>query len=169
MKKQIEELTPTEQLKALKKVRNRLFVGEIGCCFAPFGVLTAINFEEYFIKMEAWRTSLSFIMLAIMTLVAVGIVAKDKLKINLLNSLLVLAVIDGVAWFMGKLIQDLALIILFIIAGFIGALALELNKKKQVKEIDKLEKGIEKGDVDEIAERHKRAKEQEKIKVVIKD
>ena len=165
MKNKSKELTPTEQLKSLKRAKTGIFLGEIGCCVAPFGILTAINFQDYFIKMEAWRTSLSFIMLAIMTLVSVAIVAKDKLKINLLNSLLTLAVVDGILWFMGELIKDLAFIILFVIAGFIGAFSLELAKKKEVKKIAILEEGIKKAQVDKVADAYK--KEQEEIEIEI--
>ena len=165
MKNKSKELTPTEQLKSLKRAKKGIFLGEIGCCVAPFGILTAINFQDYFIKMEAWRTSLSFVMLAIMTLVSVGIVAKDKLKINLLNSLLTLAVVDGILWFMGELIKDLAFIILFIIVGFVGAFSLEMAKKKEVKKIAILEEGIKKAQVDKVADAYK--KEQEEIEIEI--
>lgn len=159
-------LTPTERLKALKKKRNALMLAEIGCAVAPFGVLTAINFKDYFVHTEAWRTSLSFIMLIVTTLVSVAIITKDKLKINFLNALITLAVVDGMLWFMGNLILDLAYILLFVIFGFLGALICELKKKGEVDAIKELEEGIKKAKTDIIAEEYK--KEQETIKVKIK-
>ena len=167
MKKKNKELTPTERLKSLKRVKNGLFLGEIGCCVAPLGILTAINFKEYFIELPAWRTSLSFIMLAAITLLSVSIVAKDKLKINLFGALAGLAVIDGFLWLLGALINELAYILLYVIVGFVAAFILELKKRGETKAIEELEEGIKKAKTDIIAEQYK--KEQEKIKVVIKD
>lgn len=166
MAKKDKNLTPTERLKALKTKKRALFLGEIGCAVAPFGALTIINFKDYFVKMEAWRTSISFVMLIVLTLVSVGIIAKDKLKVNLLNALITLALVDGLLWFMGKLINELAYILLFVIFGFIGALVLELKKKGETDAIKELEEGIKKAKTDIIADEYK---EEQKVKVVIKD
>ena len=166
MAKEKKQLPPTERLKVLKKKKNALFLAEIGCAVAPFGVLTAINFKEYFIQTPAWRTSLSFIMLMVSTLISVAIITKDKLKINYLNALIMLAVVDGILWFMGNLILDLAYILLFVIFGFIGALICELKKKGEVEAIQEIEEGIKKAKTDIIADEFK--EEQETIKVKIK-
>ena len=95
---------------SIKKKKRALFGAEVGCAVAPFGVLTAINFKEYFVYNEAWRTRLSFVMLAGMTLISVGLITKDKVKINLLNSLFALAVLDVFLWVLGDLIKQLAYI-----------------------------------------------------------
>jgi len=166
MAKEKKTLPPTERLKALKKKKNALIGAEIGCAVAPFGLLTAINFKEYFVYAEAWRTSLSFIMLIVTTLISVAIITKDKLKINFLNALITLAVIDGILWFMGNLIMDLAYILFYVIIGFLGALICELKKKGEVEAINELEEGIKKAKSDIIAEEYKQ--EQETIKIKIK-
>ena len=79
MAKEKKQLTPTERLKQLKTKKRALFLGEIGCSVAPLGILSALNFNEYFIQTEAWRTSVSFAMLVSGTLVTVAIISKDKL------------------------------------------------------------------------------------------
>lgn len=169
MRKEKENLTPTERLKSLKAKKRGLFLGEIGCAVAPLGVLSALNFKEYFIQTEAWRTSVSFAMLVGGTLVTVALITKDKLKVNLLNALIVLGVIDGFLWILGNLITQLAYILLYVILGFVGAFILELKKKGEVDEIKRLEEGILKGQTDIIADEYKAEVEKQKVKVIIKN
>lgn len=168
MAKEKKDLTPSEELKHLKRQKKALFGAEIGCAVAPMGLLTAIHFKEYFVYNEAWRTSLSFVMLAGMTIISAGLVLKDKFKVNLLNSLLALAVIDGLLWVLGDLITQLAYIMLYVIVGFVGAFICELTKKKDTEQINKLEEGIKKAETDIIAEKYKEEISQPKIKVKIK-
>jgi len=134
--------TPTQTLKRLKKVSRFIFAGEIGSCLAPFVALTAINFDEYFIQSDAWRTSLSFAMLAGSTVIAICLMAKEKLKMNLVSALTGLIVADAIFWLLGSLITDLAYILLFVIFGFVGALVLEIKRKKELDQINLLEEGI---------------------------
>ena len=169
MSKKNKDLPPIEQLKIAKRKSRGLMTGEIACAVAPLGVLTATDFEEFFIKTEVWRTSITFVMLIFSTLISVAIIVKNKFKINLLNALLVLGVVDGMLWFMGRLINELAYILLVVIFGFIGALALELKKKDEIDEIERLQKGIEKGETDEIAEKHKEYMAQQRVKIKIKN
>ena len=158
--------SPTQTLKKLKKVERLLFASEIGSCLAPFGILTVINFDEYFIQTDAWRTSLSFAMLAGATIIALCLMAKEKLKLNLLSALTGLIVADVICWLLGSLITDLAYILLFVIIGFVGAFCLEIKRKKEIEEIDLLNKGIEKAKVDNIAQEF--ANEKKPIKVRIR-
>ena len=167
MAKEEKKLTPTEELKSLKTKKRALFGMEIGSIVAPFCVLSIVDFNEFFIKTEAWRTSLTFVMLAVSTLIGVLIVAKEKLKVNLLSSFITLAAIDGILWFMGDLITKLAYILLYIAVGFIGALIMELKRNKDTTRIAELEEGIKKAKVDIVADEYK--KEQQKIKVKIKE
>lgn len=150
--------TPTQTLKRLKKVSRFIFAGEIGSCLAPFVVLTAINFDEYFVQSDAWRTSLSFAMLAGSTVIAICLMTKEKLKMNLVSALTGLIVADATFWLLGSLITDLAYILLFVIFGFVGALVLEIKRKKEIEQIDLLNKGIEKAETDMIAEEYKSEK-----------
>ena len=159
--------SPTQTLKKLKKVERLLFASEIGSCLAPFGILTAINFDEYFIQTDAWRTSLSFAMLAGSTVIAICLMAKEKLKLNLFSALTGLIVADVICWLLGSLITDLAYILLFVIIGFVGAFCLEIKRKKEVEQIDLLNKGIEKAETDMIAEDYKNEKKSV-VKVRIK-
>ena len=160
--------TPTQTLKKLKKVERILFASEIGSCIAPFGILTIINFDEYFIQTDAWRTSLSFAMLAGATVIAICLMAKEKLKLNLVSALTGLIIADVICWLLGALITDLAYILLFVIIGFVGALGLEIKRKKEVDEINLLNKGIEKAKVDSIAAEYNEEKNKKPIKVRIR-
>ena len=103
------------------------------------------------------------------TLVTVAIISKDKLKVNLLNALIVLGVIDGFLWILGNLITQLAYILLYVIVGFVGAFVLELKKKGEVDAIKELEEGILKGKTDLIAEEYKQEIINNKVKIRIKD
>lgn len=160
--------TPTQTLKKLKKVERILFASEIGSCLAPFGILTAINFDEYFIQSDAWRTSLSFAMLAGSTIIAICLMAKEKLKLNLVSALTGLIIADVICWLLGSLITDLAYILLFVIIGFVGALGLEIKRKKEVEQIDLLNEGIRKAQVDNIANEYNSEQNKKVVKVRIK-
>lgn len=168
MAKEKKNQTPTERLKALKTKKRALFGAEIGCAVAPLGILTAINFREYFIDNAAWRTSLSFAMLVGMTLISVGIIAKDKLKINLLGALLGLAVVDLFLWVLGELITQLAYILLYVIIGFVGAFICELKKRGETEAIKELEEGIKKAKTDIIADEYKEEIAKPTVKIKIK-
>ena len=160
--------TPTQTLKKLKKVERTLFASEIGSCLAPFGILTAINFDEYFIQSDAWRTSLSFAMLAGSTIIAICLMAKEKLKLNLVSALTGLIIADVICRLLGSLITDLAYILLFVIIGFVGALGLEIKRKKEVEQIELLNEGIRKAQVDNIANEYNNEQNKKVVKVRIK-
>lgn len=162
-------LTPTEQLKHLKSKKRALFGAEIGCAIAPMGILTAIHFKEYFVYNEAWRTSLSFVMLAGMTVISAGLIVKDKVKINLLNSLFALVVLDAFLWVLGNLISELAYILLYVVIGFVGAFICETTKKKDTEAIQEIEEGIKKAKTDIIADQYREEIGKPKIKVKIKN
>lgn len=165
MKKE-KNLTPTQELKALKNQKRTLFGLEIGSVVAPFCILSIVDFNEFFVKTEAWRTSTTFVMLAISTFIGVLVVAKDKFKVNLLSAFITLAAIDGILWFMGDLITKLAYILLYVILGFLGALIMEIKRNKDTTRIAELEEGIKKAKVDIVADEYKK---EQKIKVVIKE
>jgi O-antigen/teichoic acid export membrane protein len=107
-------------------------------------------------------------MLAGSTVIAICLMAKEKLKLNLVSALTGLIIADVICWLLGALITDLAYILLFVIIGFVGALCLEIKRKKEVNEIDLLNKGIEKAKVDSIAAEYNEEKNKKPIKVRIK-
>lgn len=160
--------TPSQTLKKLKKVERILFASEIGSCLAPFAILTVINFDEYFIQTDAWRASLSFAMLAGSTVIAICLMAKEKLKLNLVSALTGLIVADVICWLLGSLITDLAYILLFVIFGFVGALGLEIKRKKETEQISLLTEGIRKAQVDNIANEYNNEQNKKVVKVRIK-
>ena len=166
MAKKEKTLTPSEELKHLKAKQRALFAGEIGCSVLPFGFTAIFNFNDVIAKTEAWRVSLTFVLTAFMTLISVAVIAKGKFKVNLLTPLLVLGVFDAWLFIMGDIITKLAWITLYIIAGFMGAFILELTKNKDTERIAQLKEGINKAEVDEIADAYK--EEKQKIKVKIK-
>jgi len=161
-----KELTPSQEFKHLKHKQRTLFAGEVGCSVLPFGFTCLFNFNDIITKVEAWRTSLTFILTAVMTLISVAIIAKGKFKVNLLTPLLILGVLDAWLFIMGDIITKLAWITLYIIAGFMGAFVLELSKNKDTERIKVLEKGIEKAETDIVAESYR--EEIQKVKIKIK-
>lgn len=162
-----KQLTPSEELKHLKRKQRLLFAGEVGFAVAPFGLITGLHFEDVIMKVEVWRTTVSFVMMAFMTLISVAVIAKGKFKVNLLTPLMILGVTDVLLWIMGDLITKLAEILLYVIVGFMGAFILELNKQKDTDRLAKLKEGMDKAEIDEIADAYK--EERQKIKVKIKD
>ena len=166
MRNMKKKLTPSAELKHLKRKQKALFAGEVGCAVLPFGFTTIFNFQEVIMKTEAWRTSITFVMMAFMTLISVAVIAKGKFKVNLLTPLIVLGVLDALFWIMGDLITKLAEIMLYVIAGFMGAFVCELAKNKENERISVLEEGIKKAETDVVAQEHK--EEMQKIKIKIK-
>lgn len=161
-----KELTPTQELKQLKAKQRALFAGEVGSSVLPFAFTAIFNFNDVIAKTEAWRVSLTFVLTAFMTLISVAVIAKGKFKVNLLTPLIVLGVIDAWLFIMGDIITKLAWITLYIIAGFMGAFALELAKNKDTERIATLKAGIQKAEEDIVAEDYRQ--EREKIKIRIK-
>ena len=164
--KEKKTLTPTEELKHLKHKQRLLFAGEAGCAVLPAAFTAIFNLEDVIMKVEVWRTTVSFVMMAFMTLISVAIIAKGKFKVNLLTPLLILGCIDVLLWIMGDMITKLAQILLYVIAGFMGAFILELNKNKDTERIATLKEGIKKAETDIVAEEYR--EEIQKVKVRIK-
>ena len=166
MARKERNLTPSEELKHLKHKQRLLFAGEAGCAVLPFGFTTLFNFQDVIMKVEVWRTTVTFVMMAFMTLISVAVIAKGKFKVNLLTPLLILGTTDALLWIMGDLITKLAQILLYVIAGFMGAFVLELSKNKDTERIATLKEGIKKAEVDIVAEEYR--SETPKVKVKIK-
>lgn len=165
MAKNKKELSPTQELKQLKAKQRALFAGEVGSSILPFGFTALFNFNDVIAKTEAWRVSLTFVLTAFMTLISVAVIAKGKFKVNLLTPLLVLGVFDAWLFIMGDIITKLAWITLYIIAGFMGAFALELAKNKDTERIATLKEGIKKAETDIVAENYRQEKETVKIRI----
>lgn len=166
MAKKNKTLTPSEELKQLKRKQRALFAGEIGSSVLPFGFTALFNFNDVIAKVEAWRVSLTFVLTAFMTLISVAVIAKGKFKVNLLTPLLVLGIFDAWLFIMGDIITKLAWITLYIIAGFMGAFVLELSKNKDTERIATLKEGIKKAETDIVAEEYR--EELQKVKIKIK-
>ena len=160
-----KELSPTQELKQLKAKQRALFAGEIGCSVLPFGFTCLFNFNDIITKVEAWRTSLTFVLTAFMTLISVAVIAKGKFKVNLLTPLIVLGVLDAWLFIMGDIVTKLAWITLYIIAGFMGAFVLELSKNKDTERIATLKEGIKKAETDIVAENYREEKETIKVRI----
>lgn len=153
--------TIDETLKHLKKVERWLFAGEIGSALAPFIVLTAVNFNEYFVQQDGWRMSLSFAMLAGATVISICLMAKQKLKLSLASALTGLVIADVICFLLGALITDLAYILLYVIVGFVAALVLNINREKKVSEMDRIKKGINAAKEEIIKEQYKQEHKEE--------
>lgn len=158
--------TPTERKKQLKNKNRLYFGGEIGCVTLPFILLCIFNREEYFVKNNGYKISISFFMMIFTFVIIICAASKKKLKLDLSSIFFGLIIADSICFILQELIKDLAYILLYTLIGITCALILELKRKKSyIPEIEKLEKAIEKANEEELVEEVKQEKKKVKIKI----
>lgn len=96
--------------------------------------------------------------------IAVFMVAKKKWENTYISLIIGWAVIDAIAFLLGEIINDIAVIMFFGWFGLVGAQLLESVSKKYEKKAEAIQKGISRAEEEMTAEAYK---EEKKVKVRI--
>ena len=165
MKKQ---LTPTQKKKRYKRISRLCFGGEFVSTLAPFVAMAIANRDTWFVEVEGWRMGLaSFLALAVMG-IAIWLVAKKKADNTFATLIVGWATATGIVFLIGKVVNDLGMIMAFGLIGICGAAGLDVASKAASKKAEKVQKGIERAEEELTAQAYKEELEEKKIKVKLK-
>lgn len=163
-----KERTPKENKKHYKRISRLCFGGEFVSVITPFVIMGIVNYNEYFIEYDGTKMSLAAA-LAFGTMgMAIWLVSKKKFDSSFVTLIIGWAVFDGILFLLGRIINDLAYIMLFGWIGILGAYGLDLGSKAADKKAKKYADGMEQAEQQMIAEAHKAYVEERKIKVKVK-
>lgn len=163
-----KELTPTQKKKRYKRISRLCFGGEFVSTLAPFIAMAIVNRDTWFVEVEGWRMSLaSALALAVMGL-ATWLIAKKKAENSFATLIVGWATATAIIFLIGKIVNDLAYIMLFGLIGIIGAAGLDIGSKQALKKAEKVQKGIERAEEELTAAAYKEELEERKIKVKVK-
>lgn len=171
MAKEKKNRTPTEQKRYYKRLQWGLFAGEYVSLIAPFLTIGIVNFQEYFIEYDGVKMSLAAVISFAVMGLAVWLVSKEKFENSFIAFIVGWAIVDGIFWLMGTVINDIAKIMLFGLIGLLGAYGLDIGSKRMKKKANKIQEGIDQAKKESIAKQYHEEveqKETKKIKVKIK-
>lgn len=154
MAKEKKTLTPKEQRKHHKKLKNLFFAGEIFAVISPYIAVGIANWNEYFIEYDGTKTSIAFILAMAIMGITITLIAKKKLQASLVTLLAGFIVVDVIFWLLGSLINDIAYIMLYACIGLAIGIGLDKASQEQDKKVKLIEEGIKKAQVDKVAEEY---------------
>lgn len=162
------ERTPTKQKKHYKRISRVCFASEFLSVVTPFVAMGIANYNEWFIEYDGTKMSLAFFLsMAVMGL-AVYLVSKKKFENSFVTLIIGWAVVTGILFLLGKIINDLAYIMLFGLFGILGAYGLDIGSKQADKKAKEIQSGIDKAKQDMTAEAYKAELSEKKVKVKVK-
>lgn len=150
-----KELTPKQIKKKYKRIGRICFVGEFLAIAAPFIGVGLANYREYFVEYDGTKMSLACALAFITMGVAIWLVSKRKFENSFVALIIGWVVVDGILFLLGKVINDLAFIMLYGLIGLLGAYGLDIASKAANKKADKYSEAMELAEKEMIAEAHK--------------
>ena len=150
-----KELTPKQIKKKYKRIGIACFVGEFFAIAAPFIGVGLANYREYFVEYDGTKMSLAAALSFITMGVAIWLVSKRKFENSFVALIIGWVVVDGILFLLGKVINDLAFIMLYGLIGLLGAYGLDIASKAAGKKADKYSEAMELAEKEMIAEAHK--------------
>ena len=166
-----KEKTPKQIKRQYTNISRACFAGEFLAIVAPFIGVGLANYQEYFIEYDGTKLSLACALAFITMGVAVWLVSKKKFENSFVALIIGWVVVDGILFLLGRIINDLAYIMLFGLIGLIGAYGLDVGSKAAKAKADKYSDAMELAEKELIAEAHKasiEAEKERKVKVKIK-
>ena len=160
--------TPKDQQRKYKRISRLCFGGEFLSVATPFVTMALANYREYFVEYDGVKMSLACIIALAVMGVAIFLVSKKKFDNSFITLVVGWAVVDGIFFLMGRIINDIAYIMLFGLIGLLGAAGLDFASKKANEKAQAYTDGIKAAEQAMIAEAHKAYIEEKKIKVKIK-
>ena len=160
--------TPKDQQKKYKRISRLCFGGEFLSVASPFVTMALANYREYFVEYDGVKMSLACVIALAVMGVAIFLVSKKKFDNSFITLVVGWAVVDGIFFLMGRIINDIAYIMLFGLIGLLGAAGLDFASKKANEKAQAYTDGIKAAEQAMIAEAHKAYIEEKKIKVKVK-
>lgn len=143
MAKEKKPLTPTQQKKKYKAISRACFMGQFASVAAPFITIGIVNFNDYFVEYDGTKMSIACILAATIMGLAVWLVSKRKFTNTYIALIIGWAVVDGIFFLMGQIINDISYIMLFGLIGLLGACGLDVASAKANAKADQIQKGID--------------------------
>lgn len=169
-KKQKKPLTTEEKIKRNRLLRYGSYGGIGLSLITPFIIMGAVNFNDWFIETgEGWKIGLGGALgLAVMGM-AVFLVTQNKEKENKMTSGWITLI---VGWFtvafifklLGAILEEMFIIMLFGGIGICAAFGFDITGKKCKNEADKLESAKKKVEQEELEEKIRAEKKEQKEK-----
>ena len=156
--------TPIQQKKTYKRLSNLCFGGEFVSVIAPFIGIGLANYEKYFIQYNGTKISIGFALAMAVMGVAVYLISKKQFTNTFITLFVAWGAVTGILFLVKELLSDLCYIMLFGWIGVGGACGLDKVKKNLNAKAEKIQKGIERAEEDEIVEEHKIDMEQKREK-----
>ena len=163
-----KELTPTQKKKRYKRISRLCVGGEFVSTLAPFVAMAIANRDTWFVEIEGWRMSLaSFLALAVMG-IAIWLITKKKMSMSYATLLVGWFTATWIVILIGKIVNDLGMIMAYGFIGLCGAAGLEIGNKQATKKAEKIQKAIDRAEEDMEVDAYKQELEERKIKVKVK-
>jgi len=160
-----KELTPTQKYKRYKKIQYFCFGGEFLSVLAPFITIGIVNYEEYFVEFNGTRMSIACVLACSIMGIATWLVSKKKFSNSFITLIVGWAAVTLIFFLLGKIINDIAWIMLFGLIGILGAYGLDIASAKANDKATKVKEGIELAQKEEVRDAYK---EEKKVKVKVK-
>ena len=134
-KKQKKNLTASQKQRRYRVIQKSAFYGQFASIGAPYVIMGAVNFDEWFKTTEGWKVGLGgSIALALLTIAVLSINKVKEDKDNKTNGFVKMLItwlaIAFVLILLRNIIDQIAHIMLFGAIGIAGALGLEFTSKK---------------------------------------
>lgn len=163
-----KELTPTQKRKRYKRLSRLCFGGEFVSTAAPFIGIGIANYKEYFVEYDGTKMSLACALAFCVMGLAIWLVSKKKFENSFITLIIGWAAFTGIFFLMGKIINDLAFIMLYGLIGLIGAYGLDIGSAKLNQKAEEIQKGINRAKEEMTAEAYKEELKEKKVKIKIK-
>lgn len=167
-----EKKTLPEQKKRLTKIKNTLFFGEFLSLITPFVIIGAVNYNDYFVEYDGTKMSIACMLsLALMGL-AVWLVSKKKFTNSFITLIVGWYAVAFIFFLMGKIVNDIAVIMFIGGSGIIGAYGLDIANKKVGAKLEDVKKDMKAAqsslNQEEYKEELKETQEKKKVKIRVK-
>lgn len=161
--------TPTQKKKTYKRISRACFVGQFGSVAAPFVTIGIVNYNDYFVEYDGTKMSIAAVMSAAIMGLAIWLISKKKFTNSYVSLIIGWAVVTAIFFLLGKIINDIAYIMLFGLIGLLGASGLDLASAKANTKADEIQKGIDAAKEQLTKEAYiEELKEKEKKKIKVK-
>lgn len=129
-----KKLSLPEKKKRLTRIKNTLFFSEFLSVITPFVVIGAVNYNDYFVECDGTRMSIACMLALALMGISIWLVSKKKFTNSFITLIVGWYAVAFIFFLMGKIVNDIAVIMFIGGSGIIGAYGLDIaNKKVSVK------------------------------------
>lgn len=129
-----KKLSLPEKKKRLTRIKNTLFFSEFLSVITPFVIIGAVNYNDYFVEYDGTRMSIACMLAIALMGISVWLVSKKKFTNSFITLIVGWYAVAFIFFLMGKIVNDIAVIMFIGGSGILGAYGLDIaNKKVSVK------------------------------------